>query len=153
MSVIPFPQQSRPLHPAFGGSGRDRSKARFVEDASAYGITTVPDPESDAHRSVAKQHLFRLGFGECPSIRRSDPSSPIVARNGLSIIGIVVSGGVFSASDIARARREAEGEAEANDEVSAAVMTVRFLPGERLRVEIVVAGSEVLQSIPPVPFD
>lgn len=102
---------------------------------------------------VAKQHLFRLGFGECPSVRRVDGSSPIVARNGSSVIGVVVGCGDYSANDIVRARSAAQGEAVGGDTVSAAVMTVRFVDAPRLRVEIVIAGDDALHSIPPVPFE
>lgn len=153
MTVIPFPS-ARALHPSRSRGFSDRSRARFVEDASVYGFSSNPGSAHEASRIVARHHLFRLGFGECPDPRRTDHSSPIVARRGSEVVGVIVSDGELDPVEIARARRAAETEAEPGETISAAIMRVGFIEnGKGLRVEIIVIGSPSLQAIPPVPFE
>lgn len=110
---------------------------------------------NEAARIVARHHLFRLGFGECPNPRRTDHSSLIVARRGTEVIGVIAGeGDDLDPAGLAKARRAAKAEAEPGETISAAIMKVGFTSGEKgLRVEIIVIGSPSLQAIPPVPFE
>lgn len=160
MSIIPFPN-ARSHHPARGRSVLTAPTGfiTYIEDASAYGVTTRPHDMPSIARSVARQHLFRLGFGEAPSPRRVKTTAPIVAHRDGETIGVVLTSSWeekcadFNASDIERALSAARSESRDGDAVSAGVMSIRFFGDEELRVEITVAGSKSLSGAPVVPFD
>lgn len=163
MSVIPFPSSSRTRHPAFRAESVSRSaglEPRFVDDAISYGVESMPERPETICRSVVRAHLFRLGFGECSPIH--GPGShldPIIARKGDEVIGVVAvltrSDGTadFTGSEVERAKRLASTFSAEGESASAAVMSVRFLDGSPLRVEITSAGSHSLRAIPVTPFD
>lgn len=158
-TITQFPN-SRSRHPSRSSAiPENRKRITYIEDAEVFGITSKPRSLSVAARSVAKQHLFRLGFGEAPSVRRVRSTEPIVAHRDGETIGIVVTSSwesktdLFTAYEIARARAAAESEAHPGDRVSAGVMAIRFFEDHTLRVEIVVAGAHSLSALPIVPFE
>lgn len=158
-TITQFPN-ARSRHPSNAVSLTDhRKRITYVEDAEHFGVTSKPRSLSVAARAIAKQHLFQLGFGEAPSVRRVRSTEPIVVHRDGETIGVVISSSwedktdFFSADEIARARAAAEAEAKHGDHVSAGVMSIRFFHDRVLRVEIVVAGAHSLSALPLVPFD
>lgn len=155
MNIIPFPSP-KSRHPSGQNRANHSVEPMHLDDVTLFGITPdfVRDHPVSAVRIIVRHHLFRMGFGESSSSMRVSSGSPIVARRDGEIIGVIAASSPTQdlASSLASARNAAEADARPEEEVSAAVMFVKFID-DCSRAEIVTVGSESLKSMPTLPFD